>query len=108
MGNGIVKKNSQPQLSAMADNLGYRWLCCYFLNLLLIFQNSEEAILFHLWHISLTFIFLILSLVFVVEMQHFKKEMHSHNLSAMADTPETYYIIPSWVILNIVTGKCLI
>ena len=69
---GIVKKNSQPQ-------------CCYFLNLLLIFQNSEEAVLFYLWHIRLAFIFLILILVFVVEMQQFKKEMHSHKLSAMVD-----------------------
>jgi hypothetical protein len=55
------------------------------LSRLLIFQNSEVAVLFLLWHISLAFIFLILSLVFVVEMQHLKKEMHSHKLSAMAD-----------------------
>ena len=37
-------------------------------SLLLIFQNSEEAVLFHSWHISLQY-FLILNLVFVVEMQ---------------------------------------
>ena len=49
-------------------------------SLLLIFQNSEEAVLFHSWHISLQY-FLILNLVFVVEMQHFKKEIHSHKLS---------------------------
>ena len=52
-----------------------------FINLLLIFQNSEqnseEAVLFYSWHISLTFIFLMLILVFVVEIQHFRKEMHS-------------------------------
>ena len=74
--------NSVPSaVSAMADNFGCRWLCCYFINLLLIFQNSEqnseEAVLFYSWHISLTFIFLMLILVFVVEIQHFRKEMHS-------------------------------
>jgi hypothetical protein len=74
--------NSVPSaVSAMADNFGCRWLCCYFINLLLIFQNSEqnseEGVLFYSWHISLTFIFLILILVFVVEIQHFRKEMHS-------------------------------
>jgi hypothetical protein len=47
----IVKKKSQPQLSAMADNFGYRLLCCYFLSLLFIFKNSEKAVLLSSWYV---------------------------------------------------------
>src|ERR1700735_4500201 len=63
----IVKKKSQPQLSAMADNFGYRLLYCYLLNLLLIFQKSEKAVLLPSWYLSLGFLFVIHNKVLVVE-----------------------------------------
>jgi hypothetical protein len=63
----IVKKKSQPQLSAMADNFGYRLLYCYLLNLSLIFQKSEEAVVLPSWYISLGFLFVICNKVLVVE-----------------------------------------
>ena len=55
---------------------------------LLIFQSSEEAIFLHSWHISLTFIFLILGLVFVVERQHLTKKICT----------ATRYLITTWCI----------
>ena len=89
------KEFTATVICAMADNFGCRWLCCYLINLLFIFQNSEEAVFFHSWYISLNFIFSILNLIFVVEMQYFKKEMHSHKLSAMADNyPADWCINP--------------
>jgi hypothetical protein len=62
-----VKKKSQPHLSVMADNFGCRLLCCYFLSLLLIFKNSEEAVLLPSWYIGLGFIPVIFNKVLVLK-----------------------------------------
>jgi hypothetical protein len=58
-----MKKNSQPQSSAMADNFDY----CYFLSLLLIFRKYDEGVLLPSWYINLQFIFVICNTVLVVE-----------------------------------------
>jgi hypothetical protein len=48
-------------------NFGYGLLCYYFLSLLLIFKNYEEAVLLSSWYISSGFIFVIFNTVLVLE-----------------------------------------
>ena len=70
----LWKRNTQPQLSAMADNFGCRLLSCYLLSLLLIFKKSEEAVLLASLYISLGFIFMIHNAVFVWEKRYCEKK----------------------------------